>query len=144
MKDESSVAYSEMVNKVGNLQEKNAKLQREISILHKKQSSGAAILIAACGSAALVGWLISAALSPVPSAKKDCYVYKVAQTPVTAFVLKPPPAPPAEAATCPEAPKCEVVEAPKAEPEAKEEVEPDKPAPKRRYRRHRARVYWRR
>ena len=51
-----------------------------------------------------IGFALAMAAFPAPKTSDNCGVYKVNSRPVTAFVLKPPPA---EPAACPVAPKCE-------------------------------------
>ena len=91
-------------------------------------------------TAAFFGFLTASEFAPMPKSKGDCSVFKVDHKPVTAFVLKPPPAPPAEHVVCPVAPKCEAQVTP--EPEKVEATNTDDTKPRRR-RHYRKRSYWR-
>lgn len=85
---------------------------------------------------AMVGFGLAMVVTPMPKGKGDCGVFKVNEKPVTAFVLKPPPAPPPEKVIVKEAcPAPKVEEASPAQEKAEE-----KPRRKRHYR---VRRYWR-
>lgn len=49
-----------------------------------------------CTASAIVGGCLALTTTPMPQPKGDCGVYKVTNKAVTSYVLKPPPAPPAE------------------------------------------------
>lgn len=93
-------------------------------------------LAASMGAAAVVLMYVAA---PATQTQEDCKVYKVAPKAVISYVLRPPPAPPTEIKQCP------VVQAPKCEPVAQETetTNKDDARPRRRYRHHRIRRYWR-
>jgi hypothetical protein len=90
------------------------------------------------------GFLIATGTAPLPKSNNDCNVFKINNKPVTAFVLKPPPAPPEEHPVCPVAPKCEAQVTPEPENVSKAEVSnADDTKPRRHRRHHRVRTYWR-
>lgn len=74
--------------------------------------------------------------------KNGCETYKIRAKPVTAYVLKPPPAPPADPVIIKE--KCPVVltESEKVNT-SDERVEEVNTKPRRHRRHHRVRRYWR-
>lgn len=80
---------------------------------------------------------VTVSATPVPSMNEDCKTYRVRQKAVTAFVLKPPPAPIPDPVVIKE--KCE---APKVEESAVEEPRPTRRHHHKRWR-HRVRAYWR-
>lgn len=88
---------------------------------------------------AVMGVVLITNTAPVPKPTEDCKLFKVDEKAVTAFVLKPPPAP---------VPVCPVAEAPKCPPQALPEIpveeakKVDDPPRRKRYR-HRIRHYWR-
>jgi hypothetical protein len=81
------------------------------------------------------------AATPSVTSREDCQTFKVKQKAVTAYVLKTPPAPPAEKVVVKEV--CEPVSKKEEKINTTEERvnETDKPA--RHHRRHRYRRYWR-
>ena len=85
------------------------------------------------GAAGFTMMLFSPSLTTQPS--RDCQVFKVAKTPVTAYVLKPPDLSVAECKPLVIKEKCEVPNAPSA-PTVEEQ---DEPRPRKR--RHRR--WWR-
>jgi hypothetical protein len=90
----------------------------------------------------LIGGVITISTMPIPGPHNDCNVYKVAKKSVTAYVLKPPPSPPADPIIVKE--KCPQV-TPVTENVTQEQVakEDDSKSTKRYHRRHRIRRYWR-
>jgi hypothetical protein len=146
MKSDKSFSYDEKVNRIGNLQEENSRLEEKITSLEKKQTNSSRILIASISVSVVSGWFISQMVSYPSTAKKDCYVYKVAQVPVTSFVLKPPaPATPA-IQSCPAVVKCEAkeeVKIPEDQAPATEDKKPESEEEKAPRRRHHRRHRWR-
>ena len=143
MRDEKLAAHDEMVNRIGNLQEQNVRLRKKLNTFEAKQKNHAMILPLSVAAAAVAGGAISYALLPATTYKKDCYVYKVAQTPVTAFVLKPPSPLHLETPVCPATQKCEAKENAVPPEEQKAAAEEEEAPRRKRYRRHRFRSRWR-
>ena len=93
-----------------------------------------------CTASAIVGGCLALTTTPLPQPNRDCAVYKVASKAVTSYVLKPPPAPPAEKIVVKEA--C-VTKAPESDTQP-ESTNTDETQKKPRHRRHhRVRRYWR-
>lgn len=91
------------------------------------------------GVGVIAGVIICATAEPLPGSINHCEVFKVAHKPVTAFVLKPPPAPAPIEHVVKEAcvsPKPENV----TQPELTIADDTQKPRRHRRHRRHRR--YW--
>ena len=91
-----------------------------------------------------IGFALAMAAFPAPKTSDNCGVYKVNSRPVTAFVLKPPPSPPAEPATCPVAPKCEPQVTNSEDSVSKTEASNVDERQSRRHhrRRYRVKAYW--
>ena len=89
------------------------------------------------GAGVGLGCLITGAGTPVPKQSSSCVIPRVSTQTVTAYVLKPPPAPPAEKIVVREAcvtPKPENVSQPELT-----NTDDTQTKPKRRYRHHRYR-----
>ena len=146
MNEDKSKIYNAMINQVGDLQQKNARLNERITSMIQEQNyqkqNSMRMIVASCALTATIGWGVAIVTAPLPEAKNECNVYKVSPKTVTSFVLKPPPSP-IEHAVCPEVPKCEQTESSKLSVETTETVQPEKPVQKKHYRHRRQRAYWR-